>query len=76
MLEKVGLRKSRLVLAIPPANTVPQLERAWLNRRPVAVYFGYTSGILLGRCDRSNERQSERLPAKPTDLPSHTSLTY
>ena len=40
------------------------------QERPVAVYFGYTSGILLGRCDRSNGRQSERLePNQPIFSP-------
>ena len=77
LLEKVRLRKSRLVLAIPLANAVPQLERAWLNRRVqwqftlvIQVAF-YLAAVTDPMKDRVKGCQPNQLIFPPT-LPSHT----
>ena len=78
LLEKVRLRKSRLVLAIPLANAVPQLERAWLNRR---VQWQFTLVIqvafyLAAVTDPMEDRVKGLSQTNRSSLPSHTSLTY
>ena len=71
MLEKVRLRKSRLVLAIPPANAVPQLERAWLNRRGQWQFTLVTqvAFYLAGVTDPMEDRVKGFQPNQPISLP-------
>ena len=71
------IEEKQLILAIPPANAVPQLERAWLNRRGqwqfnlvIQVAF-YLAGVTDPMEDRVKGFQPNQ-PISPPTLPSHT----
>ena len=72
------IEEKQLILAILPANAVPQLERAWLNRRgqwqftlviQVAFYLAAVT-------DPMEDRVKGLSQTNRSSLPSHTSLTY
>ena len=72
------IEEKQLILAIPPANAVPQLERAWLNRR---VQWQFTLVIqvafyLAAVTDPMEDRVKGLSQTNRSSLPSHTSLTY